>query len=343
MKLSVIVPVYNVEKYLRRCLDSLLRQGLEPDEWEVICVNDGSPDNCAAILAEYEAKYPNIFKVITQENQGLSGARNTGMRWAQGEWIGFVDSDDFVIDYGYKYLLDHFCDANVDVLQFGFTLIYTDGQLVSVLEDKPGGVKTFNGDGMETYNRMALPYVWSKFYRRAFLKKYCILFESRFMEDELFNYEVFRHSPHLSIVTSNIYQYEQGNPHSLLTTTDKEKIKIQLECLLYGLKKMNDYLQVGNGEMSFATKRNINSFLKTYYNKMLKARFSNLEWKKYSMLLKELTIYKIDITGEQSILGKITVYLKNISLTSYATYLFVEMLFRTLFTNCLRPLVIASK
>ena len=64
MKLSVIVPVYNVEKFLPRCLDSLLRQGMEVGEWEVICVNDGSPDNCAAILAEYEKKYPDIFKVI---------------------------------------------------------------------------------------------------------------------------------------------------------------------------------------------------------------------------------------------------------------------------------------
>ena len=63
MILSVIVPVYNVEKYLSRCLDSLLRQGMEAGEWEVICVNDGSPDNCGAILAEYEAKHPDIFKV----------------------------------------------------------------------------------------------------------------------------------------------------------------------------------------------------------------------------------------------------------------------------------------
>ena len=78
MKLSVIVPVYNVERFLPRCLGSLLRQGLEVEEYEVICVNDGSPDNCAAILAEYEREHPDIFKVITQRNQGLSAARNMG-------------------------------------------------------------------------------------------------------------------------------------------------------------------------------------------------------------------------------------------------------------------------
>ena len=66
MKLSVIVPIYNVEKFLPRCLDSLLRQGLSASEFEVICVNDGSPDNCAQILADYEKKHPDIFRVITQ-------------------------------------------------------------------------------------------------------------------------------------------------------------------------------------------------------------------------------------------------------------------------------------
>ena len=128
MKLSVIVPVYNVEKFLPRCLDSLLRQGLEVGEYEVICVNDGSPDNCAPILAEYEQKFPGIFRVITQENQGLGEARNTGMKAAQGEWITFVDSDDYVIDSGYKYLLGHFCDERMDVLQFRNVPVYTDGK-----------------------------------------------------------------------------------------------------------------------------------------------------------------------------------------------------------------------
>ena len=106
MKLSVIVPVYNVEKYLPRCLDSLLRQDMEAGTWEVICVNDGSPDNCATILAEYEQKHPEIFKVITQNNLGLGEARNTGMRAAQGEWIGFVDSDDSVVSLTNRYVIN---------------------------------------------------------------------------------------------------------------------------------------------------------------------------------------------------------------------------------------------
>ena len=104
MKLSVIVPVYNVEKFLPRCLDSLLRQGMEVGEYEVICVNDGSPDNSAQILANYQAKHPDIFRVVTQENQGLGGARNTGTALARGEYVAYVDSDDYLIDGAYRYL-----------------------------------------------------------------------------------------------------------------------------------------------------------------------------------------------------------------------------------------------
>ena len=107
-----------MEKFLPRCLDSLLRQGMKVGEWEIICVNDGSHDGCARILENYKQWYPDIFKVITQGNKGLGGARNTGIEIARGEWIGFIDPDDYVIDGAYTYILDHFCEESVDVIHF---------------------------------------------------------------------------------------------------------------------------------------------------------------------------------------------------------------------------------
>lgn len=92
-KISVIIPVYNVEKYLRRCLDSVLAQTFT--DWEAICVNDGSPDNSAQILAEY-AERDSRFKIISKENGGLSDARNAGMAVAKGTFINFLDSDDLI-------------------------------------------------------------------------------------------------------------------------------------------------------------------------------------------------------------------------------------------------------
>lgn len=92
-KISAIVPVYNVEKYLRRCLDSLLAQTFT--DWEAVCVNDGSPDNSQSILEEYASKDQRI-KIIVKENGGLSDARNVGMANATGEYINFLDSDDLI-------------------------------------------------------------------------------------------------------------------------------------------------------------------------------------------------------------------------------------------------------
>lgn len=91
--ISIIIPVYNVEKYLRRCLDSIVAQTFT--DWQAVCVNDGSPDNCAEILEEYATK-DKRFKIVTQENGGLSAARNTGFRHADGEYIMYTDSDDFI-------------------------------------------------------------------------------------------------------------------------------------------------------------------------------------------------------------------------------------------------------
>ena len=103
-RLSIIIPVYNVEAYLPECLDSILSQRDALSAFEVILVNDGSPDGSAAILEEYRKRYDNIT-VITQSNQGLSLARMNGLERAQGEYVWFVDSDDYLADHALENLL----------------------------------------------------------------------------------------------------------------------------------------------------------------------------------------------------------------------------------------------
>ncbi len=104
MKLSVIVPVYNVEKYLKDCLDSLLDQGLEDSDYEIICINDGSTDSSTQILREYAKKHKNII-VIDKENAGVSAARNDGLNIAKGKYIAFCDSDDCIRTGAYKQII----------------------------------------------------------------------------------------------------------------------------------------------------------------------------------------------------------------------------------------------
>ena len=120
-RLSVVVPVYNVEKYLERCIKSLLSQTLHVDE--IIIVDDGSPDNCGKIADDFAINNNNII-VIHQENMGLSGARNTGIERATGEYIGFVDSDDMILPEFYENLYYAITEKNADV-----AIIDTAGRL----------------------------------------------------------------------------------------------------------------------------------------------------------------------------------------------------------------------
>ena len=116
-KVSVVVPIYKVEKYLRRCIDSILAQTYK--NIEVILVDDESPDKCGLICDEYAKKYP-FVKVIHQKNMGLSGARNSGTKVAGGDYVTFVDSDDFVTPDYVEYLLSLITlyDADVSVARF---------------------------------------------------------------------------------------------------------------------------------------------------------------------------------------------------------------------------------
>lgn len=119
LKLSIIVPVYNVENYLPKCVESLHNQDLSPDEYEIILVDDGSPDRCGAICDEYAARYSQI-KVIHRENGGLSAARNHGIEEAQGQYVQFVDSDDFLEPNVLKTLVDKMEQDQLDVLRFNY-------------------------------------------------------------------------------------------------------------------------------------------------------------------------------------------------------------------------------
>ena len=116
VKVSIIVPVYNVEKYLSKCLESLINQTLK--DIEIICVNDGSTDNSLSILKEYANKDSRI-KIIDKQNEGVSVARNTGIEVATGEYLIFVDSDDYLVENACEKALNTIEHNNSDICIFG--------------------------------------------------------------------------------------------------------------------------------------------------------------------------------------------------------------------------------
>ncbi len=128
MKLSIIVPIYNVETYLAKCVDSLLQQDISKEEYEIILVDDGSTDGSAAIADKYAQDYANV-SVIHQKNKGLSSARNTGIDAAKGEYIQFVDSDDYLEANVLGTLVDKVYTENLDVLRFNYQNVNEEYQV----------------------------------------------------------------------------------------------------------------------------------------------------------------------------------------------------------------------
>lgn len=143
MKVSVIVPVWNTEKYLKKCLDSLVNQTLK--DIEIIVVNDGSPDSSEVIIQKFVKKYPKIFKYIKKDNGGLGSARNMGLTIAQGEFIAFVDSDDWVEALCYEQMYSKAIETKSDIIvcdmvdhfENGLTLYHDCTHFKSVFEKTP--------------------------------------------------------------------------------------------------------------------------------------------------------------------------------------------------------------
>lgn len=126
VRLSVIVPVYKVEPYLVKCVESILAQGLDASEYEIVLVDDGSPDTCPSIVDAYAASNINV-KALHRQNGGLSAARNAGLKEACGERVLFVDSDDYLVPGSIASLLDIAENEDLDVLRFNYHNVRADG------------------------------------------------------------------------------------------------------------------------------------------------------------------------------------------------------------------------
>ena len=171
-QLSIIVPVYNVEKYIRPCIESIFKQGLDDNDFEVIIVNDGTPDRSMEMIADIITQHNNIT-VINQENQGLSIARNNGIAAAKGEYILMPDSDDLLIENSLKPILEKALETKVDLMVADF-LIMNDDEIehtnLSTLQQPT--IEFTMKTGRELFLQDMSPhrcYVWRTLYRREFI------------------------------------------------------------------------------------------------------------------------------------------------------------------------------
>ena len=202
----MIIPVYNTEKYLRQCLDSCLEQNIGKDEYEIICVDDGSPDGSGKILDEYRDQYPNV-KVIHKENGGVSSARNVGLEIACGDYIWFIDSDDFIEKNSIAVIRDE--------LKIGHHRFYAIGAYS--YKSPETGLPDTKKECKNVVSEHA-SWLWAHIFRRDIIMDYSIRFHEDvcFAEDMIFEFELFYHTPDLKVIRidQNVYYYRE-NPQGL--------------------------------------------------------------------------------------------------------------------------------
>ncbi len=216
---SIIIPVYNVEKYIKRCIDSILKQNY--DDYEIILVNDGSVDNSGSLCDQIADAHSNII-AVHKENGGLASARNYGLKHIKGQYVVFIDADDWVAPHFFAFLDEHLRKNNLDVLKYGYQRVYNNelGKsqvpyyeegvydrseiLKCILPGAVGPIRLFD------YEKNALLSACTCAYSVEFLKANKIIFTSEreiLNEDFLFNFHVLLCANQVEVTHEILYMY----------------------------------------------------------------------------------------------------------------------------------------
>ena len=266
-KLSIIVPVYNVEKYLPKCLESLIKQTLK--DIEIICVNDGSMDNSLAILKEFASKDSRI-RIIDNQHQGVAKTRNTGIEQSTGEYIGFVDSDDYIdIDF-FEKLYNSATKSNSDIAIASilkhknffniYNAKYTKEEIAITIQDK---IKLCED------KKHFFFYAWNKIYHSGFIKENNIKFsEGQIYEDVMFAIKALYYSNKIISVYGTKYHYIE---HENSLTKYKDKTGEKEQDLVKAYSELQEFCNSKNIEISerlnYYTKENFGFILNLYKGK----------------------------------------------------------------------------
>lgn len=301
---SVIVPVYNVEKYIEKCLKSLVEQTLK--NIEIIIVNDGSTDNSKKIISKFAEKYSNI-KYYEKTNGGLSSARNYGIKYANGEYVAFLDSDDYVEKNLYELMYKKALQENSDMVECDFIWEYygKNGEIVKRKKDKRKKFKTLN-----QYVKNARVVAWNKLIKKQIIDDFNIRFpEGLIYEDIEFFYKLFPHLNKISYVNTYGIHYVQRNGSIL--NSNPEKIGDIFKILDNVIKYYRD-LDIYENEMKYRYRRIL---LGSSMKRILKIKDKKLKKNFFLKTLKSLNmkqknekksivfgITKLDIGGAERVL-----------------------------------------
>lgn len=247
MFLSFIVPVYNAEKYLSECLHSLLEQDISKEDYEIVCINDGSRDGSLRLLQDFQSRHPNIV-IIDKENGGVVSARNAGLNKARGDYIWFVDADDFLKENILSGLKAKAGETNCDRLIVG-GYEFTDALTEEEKEQARRGQLPINCPWYDSV-------VWRGLLRRSFLQEHDLYFRYPDLthgEDGLYMYEVSLFSPAAVEIKEALYFY-RVHSGSAETNLSLENQKKKLRCYVRITEIMRQHYEAGQRNAVTANK-----------------------------------------------------------------------------------------
>ena len=258
------MPVYNTSQYLRRSIESVLNQTFK--DFELICINDGSTDNSLEILQEYATTDPRI-KIINQENKGLSGARNSALEIAQGEYIAFIDSDDFYATDFLDILYKTQKETNLDIVGCNFQKIKTSKDTIKPhkgISSKiyPNALKVLlHPKNFIHFN------VWNKLYTKAIIGNIKFV-PNMYYEDWVFNCQVFLHANGFAWIDEKLYGYNISDKSIMRSSYNEKKIEDYAQGInevykYFSNKAPNLWLQVKKSRISRTVKMMMNSALRS--------------------------------------------------------------------------------
>ena len=239
MKLSVVIPLYNKEKYIDRCLKSLIAQDVFQDEYEIIVINDGSKDSSEKIAQGYADKHTNIH-MFSQQNQGLSATRNRGLEIATGDYLYFLDADDYLASNVLGNLLEICEQNNLDILGFS-TNETQDGSLTH--SNTSNNIQNYNiniVDGITHIGEYSYRNeVWWYFIKKAFLLDTGIKFiEGRYMEDSVFTTNLFVRANRVAKVKMDVHRFVKVE-NSIQTNTDYNHTLKFINDLVFAIEEID--------------------------------------------------------------------------------------------------------
>lgn len=232
MKLSIIIPIYNAEKYIEQCLNSVLKQNILTEEYEILLIDDGSTDKSITIAKGYSEKNGNIH-LYTQKNQGVSITRNNGIKYAQGKYIYFIDSDDYLALNTLNKLVHFACSNNLDILEFKNIRTKLRNYKKPISKDFIiTDLEIMNGQKYIS-SRAFHDAVWVYFYKREFLIKSKLKFyENRTKQDMIFNAELIPKAERVAFYPLDAYRYII-NPNSITTRKDPIGLRRSIEDFIF--------------------------------------------------------------------------------------------------------------